>query len=184
MKLLSEYILILCSVSCIELKLVTNDEEGITQQIITLCISKLGIFFKFAALINCSFLRNLIEKMLKISINNTKCNWSVYAGHSTVRFEQEKIILTLKRYVHCCTPCFNSGNNLSELFIICYNFAVEKLAVEPICTPTTMQLMADSFPKIRYWILMGKNDNIGVIYRMYKILCTNPIETSISWAKN
>ena len=34
-----------CSVSCkFELKLGTNDEEGITQQIITLCISMLGIF--------------------------------------------------------------------------------------------------------------------------------------------
>ena len=33
-----------CSVSYIELKLGTNDEEGITQQIITLCISMLGVF--------------------------------------------------------------------------------------------------------------------------------------------
>ena len=28
-----------CSVSCVELTLGTNDEEGITQQIVTLCIS-------------------------------------------------------------------------------------------------------------------------------------------------
>ena len=32
------------SVSCIELKLDTDDEEGITKQIINLCISALGIF--------------------------------------------------------------------------------------------------------------------------------------------
>ena len=32
-----------CSVSCIELRLGTNDEEGITQQIIKLCIAMLGI---------------------------------------------------------------------------------------------------------------------------------------------
>ena len=31
-----------CSISCIELKLVTNDEKDITQQIKTLCISMLG----------------------------------------------------------------------------------------------------------------------------------------------
>ena len=35
-----------CSVSCIELKFGTIDEEGITQQIVTLCISVLGIFFE------------------------------------------------------------------------------------------------------------------------------------------
>ena len=33
-----------CSVSCTELKLGINDEEGITQQIITLCISVLEFF--------------------------------------------------------------------------------------------------------------------------------------------
>ena len=33
-----------CSVSCIGLKLGTNDAEGITQQIITFRISMLGIF--------------------------------------------------------------------------------------------------------------------------------------------
>ena len=39
--------------SCIELKLDTNDEEGITQQIRTLCISMLGIFSSYSnSLIN------------------------------------------------------------------------------------------------------------------------------------
>ena len=33
-----------CCVTCIELKLGTDDEEGITKQIRTLCISVLGIF--------------------------------------------------------------------------------------------------------------------------------------------
>ena len=33
-----------CIISCIELKLGTNDEEGITEQIITYCISMLGTF--------------------------------------------------------------------------------------------------------------------------------------------
>ena len=32
------------SVSCTELKLGTDDEEGITKQILSLCISVLGIF--------------------------------------------------------------------------------------------------------------------------------------------
>ena len=39
-----------CSVSCIELKLGTNDEEDITQQIIILCISMLGILLKLKLL--------------------------------------------------------------------------------------------------------------------------------------
>ena len=71
-------------------------------------------------------------------------------------------------------------NNLSEWFIICNNFAVEKLAAEPSYTPATAQLMADSFDKRRFWVLKGKNVNIGVLFRRYKIFSTNPIEVSIS----
>ena len=65
-----------CSVSCIELKLGTND-EGITQQIISLCISMLGIFWALVVKYSCC---SIIQSYLRPS---TCC--SLYTDQFSVR---------------------------------------------------------------------------------------------------